>query len=531
MRIESLWIEHYKNLEDFTFSSALGLTTVLIGPNGTGKSNFIEAIIWIFRNLDLGEPPHFTYKITYSCRSRKIVVDAKRKLSEEERSKRRELEITVDEAAISAAEFERRKDELLPTNVFAYYSGISTRLEFLFHQHFQNYYSATLKEREMPLRRLFYCHLAHGNFGLLGFFAKKDKEDQKFLLEQLGIEGIESVLFVLRHPWWFKGKPNTKQAAEGDPRFWYAAGLVKKFASRLWEHTLPPIRDEGDETLDFRGKKERKEWLYLYVPDEASLRKLACSYATPKDFFKELETTWINDLIAETRIRVQRKGFKDHVTFGDLNDGEKQYLMVLGLLRFTREDESLFLLDEPDTHLNPRWKFEYFRTIERFVSEEGNNQMLIATHDPLVVLSLTKDQVRLFKMDEKTKRVTVAEPYQNPCDLSVGTLLTSELYGLRGTIAPDKLALLDKKRLLAAKETLSKPEKEELKQLTEELGGLDASVTMRDPLYARFAEAMTVLGYDRDILTTTQTPKQRDEEQEMAKEVLESMKKGPDATR
>ena len=27
--------------------------------------------------------------------------------------------------------------------------------------------------------------------------------------------------------------------------------------------------------------------------------------------------------------------------------------MVLGLLRFTKEDEALFLLDEPDTHLNP----------------------------------------------------------------------------------------------------------------------------------------------------------------------------------
>ena len=112
----------------------------------------------------------------------------------------------------------------------------------------------------MPLRRLFYCHLAHGNFALLGFYAKDDKEDQKFLLEHLGIEGIESVLFVLRHPWWFKGKPNSQQLKEGDSRFWYAAGLVKNFASRLWEHTLPPIRDEGDETLDFRGKKERKEW-------------------------------------------------------------------------------------------------------------------------------------------------------------------------------------------------------------------------------------------------------------------------------
>ena len=525
MRIETLWIERYKNLEDFTFTTAEGLTTVLIGPNGTGKSNFIEAVIWIFRNLDLGEPPHFSYKITYSCRGRIVVVDAKRKLTDEESKERRQLEITVDEKTITTSEFDRRKDELLPTNVFAYYSGSSPRQEILFNQHFRNYYTATLNERAMPLRRLFYCHLSHGNFALLGFFAKDDKEDQKFLLEHLGIEGIESVLFALRHPWWFKSKPTAEQTRTGDPRFWYAVGLVKKFASRLWDHTLPPIRDEGDETLDFRGKKERKQWLYLFVPEEEKLRKLARSYGTPKEFFKELEATWINDLIAETRIRVQRKGFKDHVTFGDLSDGERQYLMVLGLLRFTREDETLFLLDEPDTHLHPRWKFEYLKTIEKCVNKEGHNQMLLATHDPLVVLSLKKDQVRLFKVDDNTKRVTVGEPYQNPCDLSVGTLLTSELYGLRAAVAPEKLELLDKKRLLAAKETLNAKEKAELKKLTKELGGLDAAVALRDPLYKRFAEAMTVLGYDRRILTATLSSQQREEQKALAKEVLETMKK------
>src|SRR4051812_34223939 len=110
MRIESLWVERFKNLEDFTFTTAAGLTTVLIGPNGTGKSNFIEAVIWIFRNLDLSEPPQFTYKLTYTCRGRNIAVDAKRKLSGEEMENRREVEIAVDEQTISATEFNRRKD-------------------------------------------------------------------------------------------------------------------------------------------------------------------------------------------------------------------------------------------------------------------------------------------------------------------------------------------------------------------------------------------------------------------------------------
>ena len=144
-----------------------------------------------------------------------------------------------------------------------------------------------------------------------------------------------------------------------------------------------------------------------------------------------------------------------HVTFQDLSEGEQQLLTVLGLLKFTQDDESLFLLDEPDTHLNPQWKFDYLQTLEAVVGPHSKSQMVIATHDPLVVLSLNRDQVRLFKRDEQTGRITAEPPNQNPCDLSVATLLTSDLYGLRGTVAPEKLELLDKKRLLAAMEILS----------------------------------------------------------------------------
>jgi len=526
MRLDWLRIEDWKNLRGFELDfDKTQLTTVLIGANGTGKSNLMEAVVRIFRNLDLGQPPDFAYRLRYQCRARTIEIDAKPKLTDEERKTRRQVEVVVDGAQLTAKDFETRKGEFLPTNVFAYYSGAKKRLEVLFNQHLQDFYKATLDSEVQPLRRFFYCHLIHGNFALLAFFAREDMAAKKFLADHMGVEGIESVLFVLRNPWWFKGKPNAIMKAEGDPRFWYARGLVKKFVARLWEHAYPPIQDDGTEVLDFRGRSEDKEFLYLFVPDEVSLHKLASTYGSPKEFFKELETTWINDLIAETRIKVRRKDVKNHVTFHDLSEGEQQLLTVLGLLKFTQDDESLFLLDEPDTHLNPQWKFNYLQTLEDVVGPHSKSQMIIATHDPLVVLSLNQQQVRIFQREQKTGAIRALPPYQNPCDMSVNTLLTSELYGLRAAIAPEKLKLLDKKRLLAAKETLSAEEKAELKRLTEELGGLDTAVTLRDPLYERFAEAMTVLGYDRKLLTTTLTREQRKDQKEMAKEVLESMKK------
>ena len=66
MRLDKLWIKEFKNLRDFDIDfDEEQMTTVLIGHNGTGKSNLIEAIVIIFRDLDLGRPPEFSYNLTY----------------------------------------------------------------------------------------------------------------------------------------------------------------------------------------------------------------------------------------------------------------------------------------------------------------------------------------------------------------------------------------------------------------------------------------------------------------------------------
>ena len=106
-------------------------------------------------------------------------------------------------------------------------------------------------------------------------------------------------------------------------------------------------------------KQQSLEHLYLFLPDLEHVRTLAGHYDTQQDFFKALESTYISKLISEVRISVRARQVDGSLTFRELSEGEQQLLMVLGLLRFTREDESLFLLDEPDTHLNPAWSVQY----------------------------------------------------------------------------------------------------------------------------------------------------------------------------
>ena len=76
MRIDSLSISQFKNLKDFHIDiDETQLTSVFIGQNGAGKSNLLEAIVIIFRDLDLNVPTiEFSYEIQYKCKDNAVIV-------------------------------------------------------------------------------------------------------------------------------------------------------------------------------------------------------------------------------------------------------------------------------------------------------------------------------------------------------------------------------------------------------------------------------------------------------------------------
>ena len=76
--------------------------------------------------------------------------------------------------------------------------------------------------------------------------------------------------------------------------------------------------------------------------------------------FAALAAVDISDLFRDMHIWVTRvNDASGDVSFADLSDGGRQFLMVLGLIRVARGKHALFLLDEPDTHLNPVWQHLY----------------------------------------------------------------------------------------------------------------------------------------------------------------------------
>lgn len=637
MQLRYLSIPHFRNLRGIELYFATQLTPspshpetvpkpirshALIGQNGTGKSNLIEALITIFRNIDLNLPSKtldgqpLDYTLEYEIRGNIVRIQA-------DTQEQRLPYVWVDGEQVTQEylnqndpedkghEDKRRGPRLLPSHIFSYYSGRNERVELLFQEHLRRFNErqeittdevfsrhtleefpedqeiahletklrifkdraeddlseeqhAELREIERALsplqnakarwlgsaanqrkarlaklgddrlRRLFYCRGGHSQLVLLACLLSSDPVFQS-VLKKLNIESLESALFILKEPYRLRtkrreGKFKESELNEGDPRFWYARGnVVSEFLDKLWQVAWAPIAQEVDKQVDFRGRTEKQRQLYLYVPSHAKLKQLGELVGGTDSFFRYAEGAYIGDLIEEVRITVRKR--EEHggkVSFTQLSEGELQMLTVLGLMRITRDDHCLFLLDEPDTHLNPLWKLRLFDDIndamhnDQGLGAAGESQVLLTTHDPILLGGLRREQVHVIR--QVNNSTVVDSPSTHPQGMGVAGLLKSELFGLPSTLDQQTLKDLDRRNELLAKEVrgeLAAGERDELERLKAYLTDLGFAREYRDPLYQLFIQKM----YEARSLPMAEllTSEQQQRQDRLAEEIAKAM--------
>jgi len=372
MRLDKLTIGSAKDSTKHQFKNLKNVTidfdqdhwvTVVIGWNGTGKSNVLEALAIIFRDLIAKKrTPEFAFQLSYRMGAgenlRHIHIDADPdrekdvfliRVADMRQIKQNDLihgvldfgenaDKSPQGEPIKLTTFLNADSEYLPRYVFSYYSGESPRMHEVFRPYLEGYDNKLRNGEDPGLKRLFYAMPVHSQFVLLAFMIKQSEEIRRLLEDDIGLdpdEGIESVLFVLKQPGWSKRRGNRKTEG-GDERFWGAKGVVQSFLDRLQAISLAPIRVTRKKKITL-WNEENTEYLYLFVKDIGALRLLVGNHA-PAQFFRDLESTYVSELIEEVRIRVRLKKNDGSVTFRELSEGEQQLLTVLGLLRFTAED-------------------------------------------------------------------------------------------------------------------------------------------------------------------------------------------------
>jgi len=90
------------------------------------------------------------------------------------------------------------------------------------------------------------------------------------------------------------------------------------------------------------------------------------------------------------------------VLSNELSGGEKQLYYKAILFDKLRPQNSLIMVDEPETSLHPTWQQEVLKLYHNI---QGNNQIILATHSPHIIASIQPDNLFVLNMNEAKKTV------------------------------------------------------------------------------------------------------------------------------
>lgn len=139
-----------------------------------------------------------------------------------------------------------------------------------------------------------------------------------------------------------------------------------------------------------------------------------------------------------------KQGVQKKMLLKELSDGEHQLLHSLGLCLLFRETNSLFLLDEPETHFNPDWRANFISRLRQCLPGKGDvgQEMLITTHTPFLISDSKPDKVLVFAKDKASGAVSISHPDYNTLGASINKI-TMSTFGKRETIGGHAQALLE----------------------------------------------------------------------------------------
>jgi len=472
MKLQSLWIDGYKNIINTNINFSDERTIAIIGNNGTGKSNLIEALLNIFVNLYYGKYSDFKYLIKYEAHGKQVEIHYQ--------SPQYDNKILVDENTWSNNKFAiRAKDANLmppfPAMVFGYYSGTCERMNNLFKSYKRTYFSKLRNQSDDLNKSFIFSDIEQSEFILLGLLAH-EKSD---FLNEISIDSLNQLEIILQ--------PSKQYDREkDDPVSWGLKGAFNDFLSTIARYSNESKSTSKIYEVEGIIKEERK-----YVFNQEELVSLGQYVAgTGNTVYNIFQAFDKKGMVRKLGYSVLHKNRETVINFDDLSEGEKQLISVIGGLWLNLQNECLILLDEPDTHLNPSWSWKYHSLLNKALesTQRNSSTVLIATHDPVLISGLSKEQVLISH--RSNEGLTYTQPHRNPRGQGVANVLTSEFFGLPSSLDKATQELIDERLLLAYKENpLSPVERERLQEINIKLQELGLGISYREEDYKEYEKA------------------------------------------
>jgi predicted ATPase len=507
MKIKRLKLSKYKNLQEIELEFKSDAITLFVGQNGLGKSNLLEILAIIFTNLDLlqtesdyndwpYDTDNFEYDIFYECKGSDIRINS---MEGTFKVFKKDIEVPGDLQPVNFGDFKKAKQlSFLPDYIIGYYSGENKRIRSIIQNHEKQVLSdlKANKGLEEGFRRVFFSENHHGQLILLTLllYADPKKEDNfneavKSLVQNfLSFSELEEFGLQLKNPQWYnrnskvhreRGIDELEQniIKEDEFPFWNAKGKANKMLRFLYDRNIAElIYYEEKEFFD-----QPYEIIELNNIDKDLIAEsLFAAFEHPLDFFDALESLELINVISSVHLNIKSKLHETTFDFRQLSEGEQQLVTVLGLLLIVGKGDCLFLLDEPDTHLNPTWQRDYVKLLKQFNLNGPNSHIILATHSPLIVQAAEDADIFLYKRDQAGKIEILNNKDFKIHNWRIDQVLGSEFFGFQNTRPPELDEFMAERERLLSKSELTKEDIESIKAMEEGGGILPSGETLND---------------------------------------------------
>lgn len=335
MKLCSLDIDSYKNLKGLYSFNNNGYIA-MIGLNGSGKSNLLEAISIVFDGIvnKNGSGIPFDYEIEYELNGHIYARKKGQAKKDGKKCKAKELEF--------------------PSYVIACYSGEDLRL---WHAAFENYHMDYFNEavkRAYSSPKFLYVNKYCWKIALISLVCSNNAEVKSFLKKKLNISTPIDVELEFAIDDAKKEAFQTHTALSWFNRITHE-GLI---GINLNTIATTDIFVEGKQVLESEKSKYIFNFLYLLSQP------------------KKNDRNKIDKLINEIKVSVIVEGNK--IDFDNLSEGEKKLILIECITKVLGDENSLVLLDEPDAHTHIAMKKDLLKLISEF-----KGQTIMTTHSPM----------------------------------------------------------------------------------------------------------------------------------------------------
>jgi len=344
MKLKKLYIKNYKNLKDLSldFSKGEGLS-LLVGNNGSGKSNILEAISGIFAESYSSVKKIFLdcdYKLEYEIEGKVILIE----------KKQNECFVFCDKQKVLMNE----ALQYLPHKVLAIYSGDDDRLWSTFYQYFYKRYSRSINSHKpLQLQELYFINKYYWNIALLTMIVYRNEDISDFLEKQIGIKNIKEVIIGFN----LINISNTKNP------------LLLAFLNRINPTNESSISISVEEIKNRLSEINAGEFFNFFV-----------------QAFMPKEKKQVNNIEVV---------FNQDITLSDLSEGEKKLILIKATLEYVADEETFVLLDEPDANIHEARKQDLYNLLSTYT--EYGRQVIITTHSPIFIELADDEKIIMLK--------------------------------------------------------------------------------------------------------------------------------------